>query len=640
MFCGNCGKKLNDDAMFCSECGSRINQPIASQSDVGVEIPSGVSQPLGMKKPLGKLPIIIGVGASVAVIAVSVLAASFGGKDVKDEVKEDRKVSNTSSKAIKEELPELANTVEEVVSEIAAEKTEPVEQLHPYFTINYSTIEKIVRRVYDYYEENELGSMWGFAKSEGLTNSDGTLKSNLLLKSEASLNRIKFPSPRDLSVLTTRGKEVNVTLVEMNFPDSANFTGKHDEGIIVSALFDVQGDSRTRRIWVDFQFYSDSSAVSPSHWLYDAGDDLNEYKGLKYRYDNRFNKIELSDSYKKYAAAIKAGRIMQGDAYDVRDVNGDSIPELIVSGSLYLPFDSYNDEYLDCIRRKNSTAIYTISSWDNSIYTLCWSVGIVKFNGNMIAGISEEDCVNGENVYKQVRIDVRDFSNNRLFSYGNPCYESSLGNGGFCYINDESVGDMDLDAALAKAEEIFGQPLEYQDVSAYPYKNMTGLLDFLENGGEDPYKDLQGWKKAYVSGLYDGTIFTSEYTRCGLDDINSDGIPELIVNDDGRTTSIYTFANNKVEGLLVEDGLPSIEGSDLVFFSHYSAAVYRLTSGKEPVFYAEIDFDSGLYQYNGREYDYDEIVAEMAKVGIDGSSTSCYEPPCSLAEIKNAIINY
>lgn len=91
MFCGNCGKKLDDDARFCSGCGSAVGQsmPVGNQPNVS------------MKKPLGKLPVIIGVCTTAIIIAISAIVLvekiGFGDKDaapangrVKKEARTDR----------------------------------------------------------------------------------------------------------------------------------------------------------------------------------------------------------------------------------------------------------------------------------------------------------------------------------------------------------------------------------------------------------------------------------------------------------------------------------------------------------------------------------------------------------------------
>lgn len=118
MFCVNCGKQLADDAKFCNGCGSAVGQPAAggSQPNVNVKKPSG-----------SKLPLVIGICAAVAVVAVSSVAllAKFRSDDkdadaVSSKVEKEVDINRGSDKVEKvEDIDKDANqiaAVEEIES--------------------------------------------------------------------------------------------------------------------------------------------------------------------------------------------------------------------------------------------------------------------------------------------------------------------------------------------------------------------------------------------------------------------------------------------------------------------------------------------------------------------------------------------
>lgn len=194
-------------------------------------------------------------------------------------------------------------------------------------------------------------------------------------------------------------------------------------------------------------------------------------------------------------------------------------------------------------------------------------------------------------------------------------------------------------------EEVFGQSIEYQDTSGYPYKSTAEVLDFSENGEEDPSKDLQGWKKAYVSGLDDGTIPWEEYIKYSLLDITGDGIPEMVIYDESiYGTGIYTVSGGKVKEMLYVPGDFHFDNNGSMFIiSRYEMAAYKIHSDSvELVFSAMRNFDSEAYEYEfeGGSTDYDGCMEEIKKRGIDVESMMMLISEIGWLDVKTMIINF
>ena len=87
MFCGNCGKKLPDDAAFCPECGAKaqkLDAPISEEKNIPA-IPEKAQQ-----KKQGKLKSILsGIGSLIIIVAVIYSFTKHPTSELKDIVFED-----------------------------------------------------------------------------------------------------------------------------------------------------------------------------------------------------------------------------------------------------------------------------------------------------------------------------------------------------------------------------------------------------------------------------------------------------------------------------------------------------------------------------------------------------------------------
>ena len=86
MFCSKCGNEIPDGGKFCNKCGSKIQAPEgqglnAEAGDASPDVPaeSASSKPIAEQpvktngteiKPKGKKPLVIGIVAAVAAVAV------------------------------------------------------------------------------------------------------------------------------------------------------------------------------------------------------------------------------------------------------------------------------------------------------------------------------------------------------------------------------------------------------------------------------------------------------------------------------------------------------------------------------------------------------------------------------------------
>lgn len=158
---------------------------------------------------------------------------------------------------------------------------------------------------------------------------------------------------------------------------------------------------------------------------------------------------------------------------------------------------------------------------------------------------------------------------------------------------------------------------------------------------EQVFENTDEWQKIYLAGIDDGTIMSVEYGHYGLKDLNNDGIPELLC-DEERNTAIYTISNDEIKELAYDNGTPYIVNDLALFDGVYVMAIYKIGSDSaDKIFYAEYDREQDVYDYEGNTLSYQACLDEAEKVlGADVDTLSKVKLDYDLNSIRIAIAEY
>lgn len=166
-------------------------------------------------------------------------------------------------------------------------------------------------------------------------------------------------------------------------------------------------------------------------------------------------------------------------------------------------------------------------------------------------------------------------------------------------------------------------------------------LPYFAQEEEKVFDEMEDWRKVYVSAIDNGEVLAFDYGHYGLYDLNNDGIPELLC-DEERNTAAYTIVNSEIKQLIYASNIFYVADNLVLSNGVYEMLAFRVGSADvEEVFNATYDIEKDVYTYNGNTLSYQECLCELEKVtGVAFDSMLEIELNYNLDSIKEHIENY
>lgn len=177
------------------------------------------------------------------------------------------------------------------------------------------------------------------------------------------------------------------------------------------------------------------------------------------------------------------------------------------------------------------------------------------------------------------------------------------------------------------------------------YEELSKVEDFelphFAQEEEKAFDEMENWRKIYISGIDNGEVLKSDYGHYGLYDLNNDGIPELIF-DEERNTAVYTVVDNEIKELIYASNVFYVADNIVLSDGVYEMLAFRVGSADaEEVFEASYNIENDVYNYKGNAISYQECLGEMEKVtGVRFDAMSKLELNYNWNSIKEYIEKY